>query len=58
MNKVSVSGESVASMSVGTTDCHAVHGAAAYRCSAEPTPRPPIRSGGGGGGGGGGIVGR
>ena len=27
-------------------DCQAVHGAAACRCSAEPTPKPPTRSGG------------
>ena len=27
------------------TVCQAVHGAAACRCTAEPTPSPPMRSG-------------
>ena len=44
-NKASVSVKSVAAFSVGITVCQAVHGAAAYRCTAEPTPSPPIRSG-------------
>ena len=37
-NMASVSGESVASMRVEMIDCQAVHGAAACRCTAEPTP--------------------
>ena len=40
-----MSGESVASISVGMTDCQAVHGAAACLSSAEPTPTLPMRSG-------------
>ena len=44
-NRKSVSGESVAAIRVGMTVCQAVHGAAACRCTAEPTPSPPIRSG-------------
>ena len=44
-NRESVSGESVAAIGVGMTVCRAVHGAAACRCTAEPTPRPPMRSG-------------
>ena len=41
-NRVSVSGESVTSMS-GMAD-RAVQGAAACRCSADPTTRPSTRS--------------
>ena len=41
----SVSVKSVAAFSVGITVCQAVHGAAACRCTAEPTPSPPIRNG-------------
>ena len=44
-NSASVSGESVASISVGMTDCQAVHEAAACLSSAEPTPTLPMRSG-------------
>ena len=44
-NRVSVSSESVASMSVWMTDCHAVHGVAACRCSADPTPKSLLRNG-------------
>ena len=36
-----MSGDWVAAMSVGMTDCQARHGAAASRCTAEPTPSPP-----------------
>ena len=45
VNRVSVSGDSVASTRVEMIDCQAVHGAAACRCTAEPTPSPPIRNG-------------
>ena len=50
-NSASVSGKSAASkeftcrVSVGMTHCQAVHGAAACRSSAEPTPTLPMRSG-------------
>ena len=44
-NRASVSGELVAAIRVEMTVFQAVHGAAACRCTAEPTPSPPMRSG-------------
>ena len=43
--KESASGDSVAVMRVGRTVCYARQGTAAWRCSAEPTLRPPSLGG-------------
>ena len=45
VKRESMSGDPVASKRVGIMKCQAVLGAAACRCTAEPTPSPPIRSG-------------
>ena len=45
VNRESMSGPPLASSRVGMMACQAVHVAAACRCTAEPTPSPPIRSG-------------